>query len=102
MSVLAVELHADAPVTVAQNVAFGLIALLMVVSAIKVVTSRNVVHAALYLVLVSALTLPHASLVAYMDWRQGLAAGPLGEGASIAGRRARGLNAARRRFTRPA
>jgi len=27
---------------------------------------------ALYLVLVSALTLPHASLVAYMDWRQGL------------------------------
>jgi Brp/Blh family beta-carotene 15,15'-monooxygenase len=38
---------------------------------------------ALYLVLVSALTLPHASLVAYMDWRQGLSGRgrPLPDGA---------------------
>jgi len=37
---------------VAENVAFGLIALLMVVAAVRVVTTRNIVHAALYLVLV--------------------------------------------------
>jgi NADH-quinone oxidoreductase subunit J len=34
------------------NVAFGLIAAVMAVSAIRVVTTQNVVHAALYLVLV--------------------------------------------------
>jgi NADH-quinone oxidoreductase subunit J len=39
---------------VAENVAFGLIALLMVVAAVRVVTTRNIVHAALYLVLVLA------------------------------------------------
>lgn len=37
---------------VAQNVAFYIIAIIMVVSALKVVTSKNVVHAALFLVAV--------------------------------------------------
>lgn len=37
---------------VAQNIAFYIIAAFMVVSAIRVVTSKNVVHAALYLVVV--------------------------------------------------
>ena len=50
----AVEQNADAPDLVAQNIAFGVIAFMMVVSAIKVVTTKNVVHAALYLVLVLA------------------------------------------------
>ncbi|HEX9994426.1 MAG TPA: NADH-quinone oxidoreductase subunit J [Acidimicrobiales bacterium] len=39
---------------VAQNVAFGIIAAVVVLSAIRVVTTGNVVHAALYLVLVLA------------------------------------------------
>ena len=39
---------------VAQNVFFGVIALVMVVAAIRCVTTRNVVHAALWLVLVLA------------------------------------------------
>ena len=39
---------------VAQNVAFGIIALVIVVAAARVVTTRNIVHAALYLVLVLA------------------------------------------------
>jgi NADH-quinone oxidoreductase subunit J len=39
---------------VAQNIAFGIIAALMVLGAIRVVTSNNVVHAALWLVLVLA------------------------------------------------
>jgi len=39
---------------VAENIAFGLIALMMVVAAVRVVTTRNIVHAALYLVLVLA------------------------------------------------
>lgn len=37
---------------VAQNIFFGVIAAAMVVAAIRVVTSRNVIHAALWLVLV--------------------------------------------------
>lgn len=37
-----------------QNVAFGIIAAVMGVSAIRVVTTKNIVHAALYLVLVLA------------------------------------------------
>ena len=37
---------------VAQNIAFGIIAAIMAVSAVRVVTVRNVVHAALWLVLV--------------------------------------------------
>jgi NADH-quinone oxidoreductase subunit J len=39
---------------VAQQIAFGLMALVTVGSALKVVTTRNVVHAALFLVLVFA------------------------------------------------
>jgi NADH-quinone oxidoreductase subunit J len=39
---------------VAQHIAFGIIAALMVVGALRVVTSNNVVHAALWLVLVLA------------------------------------------------
>ena len=39
---------------VAQNIAFGIIAALMILGAIRVVTSNNVVHAALWLVLVLA------------------------------------------------
>ncbi len=39
---------------VAQNIAFGIIAAMMIVAAIRVVTSNNVVHAALWLVMVLA------------------------------------------------
>ncbi|WP_426574302.1 NADH-quinone oxidoreductase subunit J family protein [Aquihabitans sp. McL0605] len=46
--------NADAPVLVAQNIAFGIIATLMIVSAIRVVTASNVVHAAAFLVVVLA------------------------------------------------
>src|SRR5215217_405038 len=48
MAVLAADL------LVAQNMAFGLIAAVIVVAALRVVTTDNVVHAALYLVLVLA------------------------------------------------
>ncbi|MGE4566644.1 MAG: NADH-quinone oxidoreductase subunit J [Acidimicrobiales bacterium] len=41
-------------VVVAQNIAFTILAVIMVVSALRLVTTRNVVHAALYLVLVLA------------------------------------------------
>jgi NADH-quinone oxidoreductase subunit J len=41
-------------IMVAENIAFGLIAVMMVVGAIRVVTTRNIVHAALYLTLVLA------------------------------------------------
>jgi NADH-quinone oxidoreductase subunit J len=43
-----------ATVMVAENIAFGIIALMMIVAALRVVTTRNIVHAALYLVLVLA------------------------------------------------
>lgn len=39
---------------VAQNVVFGILAAIMVVSALRVVTTNNIVHAALWLVLVLA------------------------------------------------
>lgn len=52
--VAATAANADAPVYVAQNVAFGIIAALMVFSAIRVVTTSNVVHAAAFLVMVLA------------------------------------------------
>jgi NADH-quinone oxidoreductase subunit J len=45
---------AASDVLVAQNIAFGIIAVLMVGAALRVVTTSNVVHAALYLVLVLA------------------------------------------------
>ena len=41
-------------VLVAQNVAFAVMAVTMVVAALRMVTTRNVVHAALYLVVVLA------------------------------------------------
>ena len=41
-------------VNVAQNVAFGIIATVMIFAALSVVTTKNVVHAALYLVVVLA------------------------------------------------
>ena len=47
-------LAADVPFAVPANIAFGIGAAFMVFSAIKVVTTKNVVHAALYLVLVLA------------------------------------------------
>jgi len=46
--------NAEAPVLVAQNIAFGIIAAIMIFSALRVVTTSNVVHAAVYLVLVLA------------------------------------------------
>lgn len=49
-----VNANPDAPIHVAQNVAFGIIAALMVYSAVRVVTTSNVVHAAAYLVMVLA------------------------------------------------
>ncbi len=39
---------------VAQNIFFGIIALVMIVAAVRVVTTKNIVHAALYLVIVLA------------------------------------------------
>ena len=39
---------------VAQNIAFGILSVVMVVAAMRMVTTRNVVHAALYLVIVLA------------------------------------------------
>jgi NADH-quinone oxidoreductase subunit J len=48
------QANVDAPVYVAQNIAFGIIAALMIFSAIKVVTTSNVVHAASFLVMVLA------------------------------------------------
>ncbi len=52
--VLALTRNAEAPLLVAQNIAFGVIATMMVYAAVRVVTTRNVVHAALFLVLVLA------------------------------------------------
>ncbi len=46
--------NADAPTLVAQNVAFGIIAALMIYAAVRLVTTDNVVHAAVNLVLVLA------------------------------------------------
>lgn len=47
-------LAASGDIEVAQNIGFGIIAAVMVVAALRVVTSKNVVHAALSLVLVMA------------------------------------------------
>jgi NADH-quinone oxidoreductase subunit J len=52
--IVAATANADADITVAQNIAFGIIAIFMVIGAFRVVTTRNVVHAALWLVLVLA------------------------------------------------
>ena len=53
MSALA-ALSADADLYVAQNIFFGIIAVVMIFAALRVVTTSNVVHAALWLVLVLA------------------------------------------------
>ncbi len=53
MSVLAAA-SADSEIFVAQNVFFGIIALVMIYAALRCVTTKNVVHAALWLVLVLA------------------------------------------------
>jgi NADH-quinone oxidoreductase subunit J len=53
-ALLAVNANADAPVLVAQNVAFGIIAAMMIYSAVRVVSAKNVVHAAVFLVIVLA------------------------------------------------
>jgi NADH-quinone oxidoreductase subunit J len=45
---------ADTPLYAPEQVAFGLIAFAMVVAALRVVTTRNVVHAALWLIVVLA------------------------------------------------
>jgi NADH-quinone oxidoreductase subunit J len=45
---------ADDPINVAQTIGFGVIAAVMIFSALRVVTTRNVVHAAMWLVLVLA------------------------------------------------
>jgi NADH-quinone oxidoreductase subunit J len=50
----AVVLFAADDINVAQNVAFGIIAAMMIFAALCVVTSKNVVHAALWLVVVLA------------------------------------------------
>jgi NADH-quinone oxidoreductase subunit J len=39
---------------VAQNIAFGILGLAVAIAAVKVVTTRNIVHAALYLIVVLA------------------------------------------------
>jgi NADH-quinone oxidoreductase subunit J len=44
----------DGALNVAENVAFGVIAAMMIFSALRVVTTRNVVHAAMWLVMVLA------------------------------------------------
>jgi len=54
MSSLLAAVSADADLMVAQNVFFALVALVMLVAAVRVVTSGNVVHAALWLVVVLA------------------------------------------------
>ncbi|MBX3285131.1 MAG: NADH-quinone oxidoreductase subunit J [Actinobacteria bacterium] len=51
---LAAAQNADAPTLAAQNVAFGIIAALMIYAAVRLVTTDNVVHAAVHLVLVLA------------------------------------------------
>lgn len=52
--VLAAAQNAEAPVYVAQNISFGIIAAMMIFSGVRMVTTDNVVHAAVYLVLVLA------------------------------------------------
>jgi NADH-quinone oxidoreductase subunit J len=53
MSMLA-AISADSDLYVAQNIVFGIFAVIMIVAALRVVTTKNVVHAALWLVVVLA------------------------------------------------
>jgi NADH-quinone oxidoreductase subunit J len=50
----ALLLSAETPQYLPHNIAFGVMAVIMTVSAIRVVTTKNVVHAALWLVIVLA------------------------------------------------
>ena len=54
MSTTVASIVAVGDINVAQNVGFGVIALMMIVAAIRVVSTNDVVHAALWLVLVLA------------------------------------------------
>ncbi|MGI8938443.1 MAG: NADH-quinone oxidoreductase subunit J family protein [Iamia sp.] len=45
---------AEDPINVSQTVGFGIIAAIMIISALRVVTTKNVVHAAMWLVMVLA------------------------------------------------
>jgi NADH-quinone oxidoreductase subunit J len=54
MTALLAAISSDADIMVAQNIFFGVIAAVMIVSALRVVTSANIVHAALWLVVVLA------------------------------------------------
>lgn len=54
MSALLAAISSDADLMVAQNIFFGLIAAVMIVAAFRVVTTDNIVHAALWLVIVLA------------------------------------------------
>lgn len=54
MSGLLAAISSDADLMVAQNIFFGLIAAVMIVAAFRVVTTDNIVHAALWLVIVLA------------------------------------------------
>jgi NADH-quinone oxidoreductase subunit J len=49
-----ISAEVDTALNVAENVAFGIIAALMIFGALRVVTTKNVVHAAMWLVLVLA------------------------------------------------
>lgn len=51
---LIAQTDAEPAVNIALNIGFGLIATVMIFAAFSVVTTKNVVHAALYLVLVLA------------------------------------------------
>ena len=54
MTALLAAISSDADLMVAQNIFFGLIAAVMIVAAFRVVTTDNIVHAALWLVIVLA------------------------------------------------
>ena len=54
MSGVLAAISSDADLMVAQNVFFGMIAAVMIVAAFRVVTTHNIVHAALWLVIVLA------------------------------------------------
>lgn len=54
MTALLAAISSDSDIMVAQNVFFGIIAAVMIFSALRVVTTHNIVHAALWLVVVLA------------------------------------------------
>jgi NADH-quinone oxidoreductase subunit J len=54
MSALLAAISSDTDLMVAQNVFFAIIAAVMIISALRVVTTHNIVHAALWLVVVLA------------------------------------------------